>query len=883
MKTIAVIDGNSLMHRAFHAVPSYMTAPDGSPTNACFGFISMLLKLADEFTPDAIVCAFDQGIPAFRFEAIERYKAQRPPTDPDLKVQFPIIKKLLESLNIPVISLQDWEGDDILGTVATQAERDGLHALLVTGDKDALQLASATTQIVNTKTGMSDVVVYGPEEVYERWGVTPERVPDFLGLMGDSSDNIPGVPGVGPKTATKLLQEYGTLEEVVAHASDIKGKLGENVRHNAELAYASKRVATIRRDVPLALDLAATAFPSFDAQTVTAAFGEFAMTSQLRKLLALAGGYAAPALASVAESFSFAQALKGAKAHDLLGTALAQGLPLAVSLEDAGGSSLFETARQLFVASEQGTAQFDEQELQQILVRILREGTLVALDTKALLRELIPANSALPQALPITEVDPARLFDLQVAAYLLDSSKNYADLALLALKYLPGANPDAVAEEQRGACNVALILKLKDILHEALQADESLVCFETIELPLLPVLVQMERLGVNVNNAVLGDLDATMTRTIEQLRAQAYELAGEEFNLDSPKQLGVVLFEKLKLPTGKKTRSGYSTDASVLTELAVGHALPRVMLEYRELAKLKSTYLDALPRLLASDHHIHTSFNQTVAATGRLSSSDPNLQNIPVRTDLGRQIRTAFIPDAAALGASEAVFLSADYSQIELRLLAHLSGDEGLIEAFLGGEDFHASTAARVFDLPLDQVSPQLRSRAKAVNFGIVYGQQAFGLSQSLGLPFDEAQDMIDRYFAAYPQVRAYLDATVRQAHENGWVETLFGRKRHINELRSSNANLRAFGERTAMNHPMQGSAADIIKLAMIEVQRRLNTGGFQSQMILQVHDELDFNCASGEIERLSAMVKEAMEKVAHLKVPLTVTVSTGSNWAEAH
>jgi DNA polymerase-1 len=402
-------------------------------------------------------------------------------------------------------------------------------------------------------------------------------------------------------------------------------------------------------------------------------------------------------------------------------------------------------------------------------------------------------------------------------------------------------------------------------------------------MPLVPVLVQMERWGVNVDPSILRELGASMAASIAALRERAHAEAGEDFNLDSPKQLGAILFEKLKLPSARRTRTGYSTDATVLQDIKEMHPLPSIMLEYRELAKLKSTYLDALPQLIASDRHIHTSYHQTVAATGRLSSSDPNLQNIPVRTEMGRRIRTAFIPDPAAFEEGEAVFLSADYSQIELRLLAHLSGDEGLIEAFVGGEDFHSSTAARVFGVPVDEVTPQLRSRAKAVNFGIVYGQQAYGLAQSLGVGFQEAQEMISRYFRAYPRVRCYLDETVEQAREQGWVETLYGRKRHIREIRSGNANTRGFGERTAMNHPMQGSAADIIKLAMIEVARRLSAEGLRSQMVLQVHDELDFNCARSEVERLSALVKEAMEGIAQLKVPLVADVSVGPNWAEAH
>jgi len=874
-RTIAILDGNSLMHRAFHAVPPYMTAPDGRPTNACFGFLSMFLKLVEDFAPDGIVCAFDHGIPAFRLEAIERYKAQRPPTDPDLKAQFPIIKQILASMSIPIIELEGWEGDDVLGTLAEFGESGQTRVLLVTGDKDALQLASELTSIVNTKTGMSDVVVYDPPAVYEKWGVSPEQVPDFLGLMGDSSDNIPGVPGIGPKTATKLLQQYGSLEEVLAHADEIPGKLGENIRNNVEQARASKKVATIRRDVPLDCDLSAVVFPAFDTRSVTEAFREFELNSQLRKVLALVGKKPTASVGGVVQA--------GAEAGtEAAGQTVAEDIS-AVWIESTAAQTLFDTDRTLYVATSKGVQSHKGSDIENNLVRIIRTGTLVAHNCKSVLQELIPRNHKKPTVITLQEIDPTRLFDLSLAAYLLDSSQDYSAVDNLFMHFYPHELPEATKELPEGAIRATALLKLHDMLRSKLVEDGSLDCFEQIEMPLVPVLVQMERVGVNVDPQVLRALRESMAATIARLHSDAVAEAGEEFNLDSPKQLGVILFEKLKLPTNKKTRTGYSTDASVLQELQKLHPLPAIMMEYRELAKLKSTYLDALPQLIASDGHIHTTFNQTVASTGRLSSSDPNLQNIPVRTDLGRQIRTAFIPNPSLFDEGEAVFLSADYSQIELRLLAHLSGDEGLIAAFVEGRDFHSSTAARVFGVPVDEVSPQLRSRAKAVNFGIVYGQQAYGLSQSLGVSFTEAQEMITRYFRVYPKVRRYLDDMIAQAHEQGWVATLYGRKRHIREIKSSNANVRSFGERTAMNHPMQGSAADIIKLAMIEVQRRLAAEGFMSQMILQVHDELDFNCAVSEQERLSLMVKEAMEGIVQLKAPLVVEVSYGPNWALAH
>ncbi|MDR0350609.1 MAG: DNA polymerase I [Coriobacteriales bacterium] len=891
MRTIAIIDGNSLMHRAFHAVPPYMKAPDGRPTNACFGFLSMLLRLADDFKPDGIVCAFDHGVPAFRFEAIEKYKAQRPPTAPDLKAQFPIIKQVLTAMRIPVVESEGWEGDDILGTLADSGEREGMKVLLITGDKDALQLASEHVSIVNTKTGMSDVVIYGPEGVVERWGIGPGLVPDYLGLMGDSSDNIPGVPGVGPKTATKLLQVYGTLEEVLAHVDELKGKLAENVRNNMDQARASKLVATISRDVPLDCDLTEVSFPSYEAQEVTAVFHEFALNSQLKKVLGLIGKRASlpqesSALAALEDApLSFRVPLKGEEAARALEAALAAEPTdeLAVLLEQRTGDSLFDSDRLLYIASAKQTMLFEEDGIEAACKRVIEQGSVIVLNSKALLQELIPANSALPALIEASAISPDRVFDLSLAAYLLDSEHDHAQADLLIEQFIFDELPEATDALPRGAILVVALRKLGAILRQRLSEDASLECFTRIEMPLVAVLVWMERWGVNVDTAILTELGASIGKDVADLRARALAEAGEDFNLDSPKQLGAILFEKLGLPPVKKTRTGYSTDAGVLQEIRELHPLPAIMLEYRELAKLKSTYLDALPQLIASDHHIHTSYNQTVAATGRLSSSEPNLQNIPVRTELGRRIRTAFIPDPSYFEEGEACFLSADYSQIELRLLAHLSGDEGLIEAFVEGEDFHASTAARVFGVRPDEVTSQLRSRAKAVNFGIVYGQQAYGLSQSLGVSFQEAHEMITRYFEAYPQVRRYLDETVEQAREQGWVQTLYGRKRHIREIYSGNPNTRSFGERTAMNHPMQGSAADIIKLAMVEVARRLEAEDLQSQMVLQVHDELDFNCAKSEVERLSLLVKQAMEGVAKLKIPLVVEVSVGPNWAQAH
>ena len=874
-RSIAVIDGNSLLHRAFHAVQAPMSAPDGTPTNAVFGFMQMLLKMIEDFHPDAIICAWDVHRPDWRMKLLERYKAQRPPMDEALKVQFPIIRSLLESMNIPCISMEGFEGDDILGTMAARGEENGDVVYLITGDKDAYQLASATTSIVTTKKGMSDVVIYTPEKVKERYGIGPKLVPDFLGLKGDSSDNIPGVAGVGEKTAAKLLNEWGTLDNLLENADQVKGKMGERLREHAEDARVSRAVATIRRDAPIELELDNVRFPSFDAKEVSEAFGALHLNRHLRSVLALLGDDAqAKSYAQPAVKLSY----HVAKDADAFVRAAIQGArSVAVALDEPAEQTLFASEPSVVFSDGAGLAVCSLEEAAPLVSAVLREGKLTALDLKHVLREVFPIG--VQDADALAAIDPERIFDCGIAAYLLSSGKSYTP-SELALEYLDLPKPSGDGAPSDGQFEAAVAEALVETLTAKLKADESWELFCDIELPLMPVLLDMERMGVRVDTEVLSKISLSISGRITQLHDEVIEMAGEDFNLDSPKQLGHILFDVLGLDTrkSKKNKNGWSTNAAVLEKLSADHPLPAKVIEYRELAKLRSTYLDALPQLIdKSDGRIHTSFNQTVTATGRLSSSDPNLQNIPVRTELGRQIREAFV------APEDGVFLSADYSQIELRLLAHLSGDEGLIQAFASGEDFHAHTAAGVFGVSVEDVTPEMRSRAKAVNFGIVYGQQAFGLGQSLHIPMAEAQEMIDRYYAAYPRVRAYLDEVVARAHETGYAMTMFGRKRHIPELKSTNVNLRHFGERTAMNHPMQGSAADIIKLAMIHVARRLRDDGFSARMVLQVHDELDFECPNEEVEALSKMVADEMNNVVELKVPLIADVQTGPNWAIAH
>lgn len=870
-KTVAVIDGNSLMHRAYHAVPPTMTAPDGTPTNAAFGFLSMLLKFIEMEQPDALVCAFDKGRPKFRMEALEQYKAQRPPMDEELKAQFPVIENLLAAMNVPVVALPGWEGDDILGTVAARDEELGYRTLLVTGDKDAYQLASDLTKIVTTKRGITDVVIYGPEEVEERYGVTPDQFTDFLGLKGDKADNIPGVPGIGDKKAASMLQAYGNLEGIYANLDKFKGKQLENLTNYKDDAFLSRQVATIVRDADFELDLESISFPNFNVEQVTEAFTDVRMMAHLAKILKLQGSEAASIDLGSWDNF-----IEGDEAKAAIELPAEGYVPVAWALDPQ--ASLFGDGLTLAVNLGDSTALFHNEEAKEALAFLVREREIATADAKSLLQVVFPADTAQDSLVSRGEILDARMFDVALAAYVADSNNGAATLNALMERYVGAVLPDEKDPQKQVALQAAAIGALVDPLAQELEKEGARKVYDDIDLPLVGVLACMERTGAALDVDHLKALNESTGAEVDRLRAAIYASAGHEFNVDSPKQLSEVLFDELGLTPKKKTRSGYSTNASVLKELTEEHELPGLMLEYREYAKIKSTYIDALPRMRAEDGRVHTSFNEMVTTTGRLSSSDPNLQNIPVRTDFGRQIRTCFVP----LGEGE-VFVSADYSQIELRLLAHLSGDEHLIASFNSGEDFHASTASRVFGVPMDDVTPQMRSRAKAVNFGIVYGQQAYGLSQSLHIPFYEAKEMIDRYFEVHPGVRTYLDDVVAQAHKDGYAVTLFGRRRYIPELKAKNAAQRGFGERTAMNHPMQGTAADIIKLAMRRVQDELVARDFGTRLMLQVHDELDLSVPESEVEEVSGLLTSVMESVVELSVPLLVDVSAGANWAEAH
>ena len=910
-RTFAVIDGNSLMHRAFHAVPPTMNAPDGRPTNAIFGFLNMFLKMIDAFNPDGVVVAFDKGKPRVRMEMLPQYKAQRPPMDPDLHAQFPMIKELLTALNVPILQSEGWEGDDILGTMARLGEEAGCDMLLVTGDRDMYQLVTEHVNVVSTRKGLSDVAIMTPESVDDLYhGITPALVPDFYGLKGDTSDNIPGVPGIGPKKASALIAQYGSLDEVIAHADEVKGKMGENLRAHIDDALLSRKVATIRTDAPVELDFEATSFPAFSADEVSAALGTLGITAMQNRFLALIGDEGgAAAAASTFEMPTIERTAAGdAEALAAVASEVARAIEAgewvaAVVDDDKEEGALFGLTRTLWLATSKGLFALEEADdgtpaavegfnfvhgvIAGVLARLFMEGRVASPDTKALLHELSPIDSSEPELMDPLSVDSTRIFDTVVAAYLLDSDRSEFDEAYLADTYLQMALPAARGAEGAGenapvpaARTAALTLALVAPLRECMARENAANVFDGIEMPLVPVLAKMERAGMLVDPDRLRSLSEGLATQITEVERSIRDLSGDEtFNIGSPMQLSHVLFDVMGLPTKglKKTKRGYySTNAKVLSDLARDHEIVRLILDWREKSKIKLTYLDTLGPLRRGDGRVHTTYNQTITATGRLSSSDPNLQNIPTRSELGRTVKTAF---SAGEGS---VFLAVDYSQIELRLLAHLSGDEHLVRAFNEGEDFHAETAARVFGVPVSEVTPDLRSRAKAVNFGIVYGQQAYGLSQSLHISMAEARDMIDRYYEAYPGVRTFLDNVVARAKQTGYAETMYGRRRHIPELKAKNPQLRGFGERTAMNHPMQGTAADIIKIAMARVSRRLEEEGFAAHMILQVHDELDFECPIDEVDRLTAMVRDVMEHVVDLRVPLIAEASTGVTWADA-
>lgn len=857
-----VIDGSSLIHRAFFALPPLMTK-QGLHTGAVYGLCNMLLKLLGDLQPAYMAVAFDKSRKTFRTELYADYKGQRKPTPSELSEQFPLAMKVLGTMGIPTLELDNYEADDIIGTFAVHAPED-VEVIIVTGDRDELQLVDTRTKVYYTKRGISDIQIFDEAEFAANYeGLVPKQLIELKGLMGDASDNIPGVPGVGPKTALKLIKEYGDVETVLENIDKVSGKaLKAKLADNKESALLSKKLATICTEAPVDTDIAKYALAPLREEART-----------LMQDLEFRNMYD-----------RFASVLGGAQhSFDLFGETVEQeSAPTEHVTLPAQAEQLFaalKACREAVPVAVTVSGQLPE--LYFSRAELLLEGKVYILDSFSSCWDKFDAWLADADCKKLT-VDSKELYkcclcrkvqaqgivdDVALAAYLADPGHNSYALADLSKRYLASTLPTDCE-------NIALLAVQ---LREQLKEYEQLALYEELELPLAPVLAKMELSGITPDMELLAQLNEDMTARIAQLEKQAMEQAGEEFNLKSPKQLGVILFERLQLPVIKKTKTGYSTDAKVLEALEGKHPLIATILEHRKLAKLQSTYLDGLkPLVNAKTGRIHTHFQQTVTVTGRLSSTDPNLQNIPTRTEEGKQIRRIFVP-----GAGYDYLMSCDYSQVELRILACIAHDELLLDAFRHGQDIHARTAAEVFGVPLAEVTHEMRSRAKAVNFGIVYGISDFGLAKQLDVGRKEAAGYIESYFARYTGVKKYMEDIVAKAREQGYVSTLMGRRRYLPDIRHSNFNLRSFAERTAINTPIQGTAADIMKKAMIDVERALEQAGCKSRILLQVHDELVLEVTEDERERVAELVRATMQAAASLEIPLLADVNFGKNWAE--
>lgn len=848
---LMILDGNSIINRAFYGI-RMLNAPDGTPTNAVYGFLSTFRRVFDLAQPQAVCVAFDVHAPTFRHEQYALYKAQRKPMPEELAVQMPLLKQTLDYMGVRRLELAGWEADDLLGTVARRCEAAGWTCDVVTGDKDSLQLITDSTHVFNVKTrmGQTDTIEYTPERFREEYGFDPIRMIDLKALMGDSSDNIPGVPGIGEKTAKDLLVRFGTVADIYRDldALDIKPGVRKKLAEGRESAQLSFDLATIRTDAPIDFALESAVWDHDYQPELYDWFRRLNFTSLSEKWgLQPADGVSAPSSALPTVDVADSAALR----------ALEQAVtaaPYVAVLAPDGLDTLTLCDGKACYALSWAQLGDDYNAFLRLLfsTRVRKAGHNIKDLMRALLDEGLPTDGF--------------VFDTALAAYLLDATAGSYDLPRLAQTYLGEELPD-----------VQSVWALQPVLHEKMDAQAMLPLYTDVELPLCPVLARMEQAGFLVDRKALYDFGESLTSSIEQLQQSIWALAGEPFNIQSPKQLGSVLFERLMLPAGKKTKTGWSTNAAVLDKLRGKHPIVEQILDYRTLTKLKSTYADGLLKEISADGRIHTNFQMTVTATGRLSSTEPNLQNIPVRRELGAQIRKMFVASPGK------VLVDADYSQIELRLLAHIANDETMIAAFRSGEDIHAATASQVFGVPLAEVTPLQRSHAKAVNFGIVYGISAFSLAQDIGVFQSEAKAYMDSYFAKYHGVRAYMTRVVEQAKADGYVTTLFGRRRDLPELKSSNFNLRSFGERVALNMPIQGTAADIIKAAMVRVDARMRAEHLQARLLLQVHDELIVECPAEEAETVKAILVDEMEHVVDYRVPLLVDAKIGASWAEAH
>ena len=841
------VDGNSLMHRAFHALP--LMDADGVYTNAVHGFLAMLLKVFKDYEPRYAAVAFDLHAPTFRHKAYAEYKAGRKSTPDELRMQFPIIKEILSAMHIGVLTAEGYEADDILGTVAKKCtESDALRAMLLTGDKDALQLVTDEAQVLFTRKGISETILFTPPMVKEIFGVTPRQVTDWKGLMGDTSDNIPGIPGVGEKTAVKLLDEYGTLENVLENGENIKGKLGEKVRTFKDQALFSKDLATIRPTAPISFDL-----KEYETNRLMGGMELLKKyhLGQISQRLTQLCGDTLPEEAiqteETVEDLSFEPLTDFASVTQFLAD-IPKRAPVALHAGETEVTLRTEKkAGKVTLRQDMLSEGLDPDEAMEALKTLFETSTLVVHDGKRLMHILSRYG-----------IHPPRiLFDTMLGAYLLNPQEKSYSLSAF-------ARDDAQGVWQLYRTQEVRIRK---------EGMEKL--YREVELPLSYVLFDMEQEGFRTDARVLEALGRQWKDMTENLLKEVYALTGVTFNLNSPQQLGKVLFETMGLPHGKKTARGYSTDADTLENLREHHPVIGKILEYRQVVKLSSTYVDALLSKMDKDGRIHSFFDQTGTSTGRISSSEPNLQNIPVRTEMGREIRRAFIPRDGW------VLFDADYSQIELRILAHLSQDQNMMDAFLKNQDVHTRTASEVFEVPMEEVTGDMRRSAKAVNFGLVYGISEFGLARNIGISRREAGDFISRYFARYPGVKQFMDDAVKTGYQEGCATTVMGRRRMLPELKSSNQNVRAFGERAAMNTPVQGTAADIIKLSMVRVHRALKEKNLKARLILQVHDELIIECPKDELAKVEALLRDCMENAVQMRVPLSVEAKHGESWYE--
>lgn len=866
-----IIDGSSLMYRAFYALP-LLTDSEGRYTNAAYGFVKMFIKIMEDFQPDTVVVAFDKGKKTFRNELYADYKGKRKATPDELLSQIPLIHELVEVMGVKLIEEAGFEADDIIGTLAVKAAEAGHSVRVVTGDRDALQLVEDNIQVALTKKGITELEIYNTEYFKEKYGLEPVQLIDLKGLMGDASDNIPGVPGVGEKTASKLLKQFGSVEEVLANVDVVSGKkLQERLRDNAEQAVLSKKLATIITDMPLEYDTA-----MFKMQTDTAKLKAFCQKHGFRSVMnqltvfgeAEADEFGFGTVENVAQELPQSEEIFTREAAaELMLRLRTEGQMAFKPVYSGSVPNIFLSA--LYIADKNGHVFYVNNNSMAFepLLELLTDVNIAKIthDFKTLYKTGAVISGV--------------VFDTMLAAYLLEPTRSQYSLNELVNNYnyeFPYEEP--IDEHTAGVYEALAVAGLYPILKKRLDEDGAAGLYKCFELPLLEVLAAMEQAGICVDRQHLQAMSAEYGKKLETLLADIYALAGIEFNVNSPKQLGQILFERLQLPIIKKTKNGYSTDAEVLEKLYHEHPIIPLLLTYRKLAKLKSTYLDGLDILInPADNRIYAKFNQMVTATGRLSSSEPNLQNIPVRTEEGRRIRELFVP-----GEGYDYLVSADYSQIELRILAHMSQDKNFLDAFSNQEDIHARTAAEVFGVPLNEVDSELRSRAKAVNFGIVYGISDFGLAKDLNVTRKEAAQYIESYFEKCPGIKGYIDSIVEQARSDGFVTTLFGRRRYLPDINSRNYTVRSFAERTAMNTPIQGTAADVIKKAMIDVYDELKRRGLKSRIIVQVHDELLLEVTESEFAEVTELLKMAMPNAVQLSVPLTVDIHSGRCWADA-